>query len=145
MPERHSSRHGVVAAEPRLLGNVPSPMGLGRHLLRRLGSIDRGAVDPERHRALTRIDRVDRVEGNRPPAPEKHIPPASHDLIGIVSMLLVANVIDHTDVPAIAREDEVTREAARRRPSSARSLDLRSPPSMLGYQRKPSPFFWKVR
>jgi hypothetical protein len=24
-------------------------------------------------------------------------------------MLLVANVIDHTDVPAIAREDEVTR------------------------------------
>lgn len=24
-------------------------------------------------------------------------------------MLLVANVIDHTDVPAIAREDEITR------------------------------------
>jgi hypothetical protein len=74
-----------------------------------MGSIYRGAVDPERHRALSRIDRLDQVEGNCSPAPQKRIPPANHDLIGIVGMLLVANVIDHTDMPAIAREDEITR------------------------------------
>jgi hypothetical protein len=84
-------------------------MGPGHYFLRRMGSIYRGAVDPERHRALSRIDRLDRVEGNCSPAPQKRIPPANHDPIGIVGMLLVANVIDHTDVPAIAREDEITR------------------------------------
>jgi hypothetical protein len=79
-----------------------------------------GAVDSQPDRAGSRVDRLDCAEGGSPPVLPKQPPLRDHYLVGMLHMLLVANVVDEADVAAVARANGISR--ARRKPTAQLSI-----------------------
>lgn len=86
-----------------MAGLEARPLGL-----RGAGAFEALTVDRERHEALPGIDVVNGAEGDRLAPPPQHAATANHDLVRMVHMLLVTDVVNYPDVPAVPRKHEVT-------------------------------------
>jgi hypothetical protein len=87
--------------------------------------LQRTAVDAQHDRPLPRPDRLDRAEGNSTPTSQEQAASTNDDFVGMISVPLIADVIEPTELRAVARHHPVPLGSGKQAP------EFRPPPHAL--------------